>query len=85
MTRKSTAWYPGKPGPQPTGLRRTIPLPLMLDADEFEYLNRLEEKHTKNGDGKSVRKAHIIRARVFHPGWRTELLEMRHVQGANLP
>lgn len=85
MTRKSTAWYPGKPGPQPTGLRRTIPLPLMLDDDEFEYLNRLETRMTKNGDGRSVKKAQIIRARVFHPGWRNELLDLRREQGANIP
>lgn len=83
MTRKSTTWYPGKPGPAPTGLKRTIPLPLMLDADEFEYLSRLEEQ--SRTEKHLTKKAQIIRARTFRPGWRRDLDVLRKKQGANIP
>jgi len=79
MTRKNTAWYPGKPGPTPTGLNRTIAFPLMLSKEEWEHLERLERKSIQQKDKK--KKAQIIRERVFH---RHELDQLRYEQGANI-
>ncbi len=84
MTRKKIAYYPGKPGPAPTGLKRTIPLMIMFNDDEWEFLNRLEDRLT-NISKRSFKKAQIIRNRLFRYGWKKELTEMRRDQGANLP
>lgn len=78
MTRHPKPYYPGKPGPEATGLKRTIPLPLMLDNDEWEYLCRMETAVGK-------KKARFIRERTFKSGWRADLLQLREIQGANIP
>lgn len=72
--------YPGKPGPEPTGLTRTIPLLVMLNDIESEHLNRLEREAKENGD-KLYKKVQIIRQRVFRRG---ELDLLRKRQGANI-
>lgn len=72
--------YPGKPGPEPTGLTRTIPLMVMLSDEESEHLNRLERAAKETGE-KEYKKVQIIRARVFRRG---ELELLRKRQGANI-
>lgn len=81
MTRKAAKWYPGKPGPQPTGLKRDILFPLQLDKDEFEYLNRKSTKAL----GKKRMAGPWARKKLFRSGWRAELLTLRKEQGANIP
>lgn len=81
MTRKEKGWYPGKPGPAPTGLKRNILFPLPVDSDEFEYLKR---KSTE-AMGSKRRAGTWARKKLFGPGWRDELSTLRKEQGANLP
>lgn len=77
-------WYPGKPGPKPTGLTRTILYPFALTDDEYEYLNRIA-RHSDGGDQGGVRKiAPYMRKKLFPRGWRDVMLALRKEQGANI-
>lgn len=80
MTRKAKDWYPGKPGPAPTGLHRDILFPLPVDKDEYEYLFRKSKKEM------GTRKVGPwARKKLFKRGWREELTALRNEQGANVP
>lgn len=81
--KKEKGWYPGKPGPKPSGgAKRRILFPLALNEDEYEYLNRLARDWKERHVAQKV--AGYIRERVFINGWRTKLLNLRQAQGGNI-
>lgn len=70
--------------PHAGGLKRTILFPLMLTADEYEYLIRLVKRRQDETRGKSGKVAGYLRHRAFPRNWRAQLLKLRTGQGANL-
>lgn len=80
---KEKKWYPGKPGPKPSGgPKRHILFPLALNEDEYEYLNRLARDWKRRKLKTKV--AGYIRERVFINGWQTKLAHLRTSQGGNI-
>lgn len=83
MTQKTKAWYPGKPGPAPTGVKRRLIFPWSVDVDEYEYLIRIA-RHTMPGPRRNKKVGPYLRKKIFRPGWREVLAELRRLQGANV-
>ena len=69
--------YQGKPGPAPTGLKRKILFPFMVNQEEFEYLKRVANHRKTNV-------TELIRRFLFKKDWRDNLDVLRQDQGANL-
>lgn len=72
-----------KTGPKPSGgLKRTIPFLIMLNADEWEYLHRIER--FMKSSGHPQKKVQRIRERVFPNRWLARLRQLRDAQGGNV-
>jgi len=70
-------YFPGKPGPAPSGVKRKIQIPFMVTEDEFEFATRL---------ARSVRLTvnEMIRKHIFKDGWKSHLAHLRKIQGGNI-
>lgn len=66
------------PGVKPSGgVKRKIPYLFMLNADEWEYLNRAAR-------GVDLKISPFLRSKLFTNRWPDRLLELRKKQGANV-
>ena len=73
----SKPYYPGKTGPAPTGLKRPILFPFMLNDMEFEWLKRISIMREKPA-------TEIIREIVFTGNFIGQLDSMRAAQGPRI-
>ena len=70
-------YYPGKPGPAPTGLKRKVSVLFMVSRDEFEFMNRAAIDEEKNV-------SEFMRSQIFTSTWEIKLKHLRADQGANI-
>lgn len=69
--REPIPHYPGKPGPKPTGLKRSKQFPFMLSADEELYLKLAAY------DANRLKTSPYIRSRVLPSDWRLRLEKLK--------